>query len=142
NDFIVFHSLNSQNCIGICTDGAAAKTGRRSGVVTREREVAPDITASHCMLHRHSLVTKDMNEELHSVLNAVVKIVNFVKVNPINTRLLRILREEMRSGHEDILFHSEVRWLSKGIVVICLYELREELKEFLQQRGSQLSEHF
>ena len=143
NDFIVSHSLDWQNCIGICTDGATAMTGRRRGVVTRVHKVAPNITGTHCMLHRQALAIEDMNEELHSVLNYVVKIVDFVKANPLNTRLFRILCEEKGTGHENVLLHFEVRWLSKGRVVKRAYELRgrKKLKEFLQQRGSPLPEH-
>ena len=124
NDFIISHSLNWQHCIGICIDGAVAMTGRRSRVFYRGWEVVPNITATHCMLHRQALATKDTNEELQSVLNFVVKIVNFVKANPLNTRFFRILCEEMGEGHENVLLHSEVRWLSKGRVVKRVYELR------------------
>ena len=97
--------------------------------------------STHCMLYRQALATQDLNEELHSVLNYMVKIINFVKANHLNTHLFRILCEEMGPGHENVLLHSEVRWLSKGKVVKRVYELREELKEFLQQRDSPLSEH-
>ena len=41
----------------------------------------------------------------------------------------------MSSDHEVLLFHCAVRWLSKGNVVGRIFELREELKEFLQLKG-------
>ncbi|XP_064410162.1 SCAN domain-containing protein 3-like [Latimeria chalumnae] len=141
NDFITSNSLDWKKYVGICTDGAAAMTGKRSGVVARVREVAPNVTATHCILHRQALALKEMNEELHDVLNSVIKIVNFVKSNPFNSRLFSALCAEMGAGHEHVLFHSEVRWLSKGKVVKRVYELRDELKELLQHCGSPLAEH-
>ncbi len=43
-----------------CTDGAAAMTGHRSGVVTRIQAINPKIAATHCMLHRQALASKSM----------------------------------------------------------------------------------
>ena len=41
----------------------------------------------------------------------------------------------MSSDHDVLLFYCAVRWLSKGNVVARVFELREELKEFLQLKG-------
>ena len=55
-------------CVGVCTDGAAAMTGRLSGFSAKLKEVAPECEATHCMIHREMLASKKMSPELHTVL--------------------------------------------------------------------------
>lgn len=45
-------------CVGICTDGAAAMTGRLSGLTARIKEVAPECESTHCVIHREMLDLK------------------------------------------------------------------------------------
>uniref|UniRef100_A0A8D3DJ55 Uncharacterized protein n=1 Tax=Scophthalmus maximus TaxID=52904 RepID=A0A8D3DJ55_SCOMX len=45
-------------CVGICTDGAAAMTGRLSGLTTRIKEVAPECESTHCVIHREMLASR------------------------------------------------------------------------------------
>jgi hypothetical protein len=40
----------------------------------------------------------------------------------------------MNSEHETLLFHTEVRWLSKGNMLSRLYQLRKEVKLFLTNK--------
>ena len=40
---------------------------------------------------------------------------------------------EIRSEFEVLLYHSNVRWLSRGKVLNCISALREELAQFLQE---------
>ena len=46
--------------------------------------------------------------ELHEVLKAVVKCVNFIKVRPLNQRLLASLCAEMDADHKALLWQNEV----------------------------------
>ena len=47
----------------------------------------------------------------------------------------------MGSDHQNLLFHSEVRWLSRGEVLKRLYELRKEAELFLTDKKSDLSHY-
>jgi hypothetical protein len=57
-----------------------------------------------------------MSTELNSALSEVIKIVNHVKVNALNSRLLAALRDDMGADYKHILLHADVRWLSSGKV--------------------------
>ena len=37
----------------------------------------------------------------------------------------------MDADHTALLYHTQVRWLSKGNMLSCIFELREEVKLFL-----------
>ena len=48
----------------------------------------------------------------------------------------------MGSDHQNILFHLEVRWLSRGEVLKRLYEIWKEVELFLIDKKSDLSRYF
>jgi len=54
---------------------------------------------------------------------------------------LKALCDEMGSDEQNFLFHSEVRWLSRGEVLKRLYELRKEVELFLIDKKSDLSHY-
>jgi len=62
--------------------------------------------------------------ERNEVLSQSVKIINYVKNSALNTRLLTALCNEMDSDHQNLLFHSEVRWMSRDEVLKKCNELR------------------
>lgn len=143
NEYITGHGLLWERCIGICTDGAAAMTGRHSGVVARVKAVAPDVQGTHCIIHREVLASKRLSPELNEVLSTVVKMVNFIKANATNSRIFTALCDEMGAEHHHLLLHAEVRWLSRGKVVNRVYELRREIEAFLlQKKKDDLAVHF
>jgi hypothetical protein len=71
--------------------------------------------------------------DLKDVLDTTVKMVNFVKARPLNSRVFSAQCNDMGSDHVMLLQHTEVRWLSRGKVLTCIFKLRDELKvdEFL-----------
>ncbi len=135
-----------ENCCGVCTDGAPATMGSKSGFQKRVKEVAPSAKGVHCMIHRFALASKTLPDEPCKIQEAVVKCVNFVKAGDLNSRFFQSLCRDMDSKHEALLFYSKVRWLSKGSIVNRVSELRGgggELKLFLEMQGKDdLLSHF
>ena len=133
NDYIS-GKLNWSFCVGICTDGAAATTGRLSGFTTRVKEVASECESTHCLIHREMLASQKMSPELNNVLQDVMKIINHIKVHALNSRLFAQLCEEMDAEHTRLLSYTEVRWLPKGRSLARFFELQEPLQRFLLEK--------
>lgn len=123
--YLTEHDISWRTCVDVCTDGAAAMTGRHKGFVTRVKRRSSSTTSSHCILHRESLAAKELPATLQVVLEDAIKVVNFITSRSLQSRLLKVICDEMGSKHSALLFHTEVRWLSRGRVLNRLFELRE-----------------
>ena len=106
-----------------------------------KREV-PQCSFIHCMLHKQALAAKNLQPELHETLNLVIQVVNFVKSSPLNERILRKLCEDSEAEHDALLFHTEVRWLSRGKTLERVYSIYDQLCEFLDQKHFFKTEEF
>ena len=126
--------LNWKN-VGICTDDAPAMTGQLKGFVSVAQKQHPNIIQTHCFIRREALVAKTLGPELKSALDMVVKIVNYIMMRPLKCRQFAKLCECMEAHHSTLIQHTEIRWLSRGIVLSRFHELREELLTFCLQEN-------
>ena len=60
----------------------------------------------------------------------------------MNHRSFKVFCNAVGAGHNVLLYYTEVRWLSRGRVLTCTFELHKETKQFLRQRGCSIVEHF
>ena len=93
--FFEAHSIRWEHVIGVCTDGALAMLGCRSGFQTLVKEKSPDATGTYCTIHRQALMVKIMSDELKSVLNEVITAVNLIKANSLNSCYLLIYAKKL-----------------------------------------------
>ena len=123
--------LQWEDVCGVCTDGAPAMFGSRSGFQKKAKELAPEAKGTHCFIHRYAHASKTLPTALKNVLDWVVKIVNFIKAGNLNTCQFKQLSKDMNAMHETLLSHTAVRWLSKSNVLNRVYEMKEEIKIIL-----------
>jgi hypothetical protein len=140
DNFMTMHEINWGKCIDVCSDGAKAMIGKVNGTITRIKKVAQNCSSNHCILHRYALVTKRISITLKSVLDEAVKIVNFIKSRPFQSRIFKALCEDMGSLHTTLLLHTEVRWLSLGKILVRIFELRNELLAYFIDHKYELSD--
>ena len=135
--FIEGNNIPWDKLKGFCSDGAPAMAGKKRGLQKLLREKAPHCLWSHCLIHREQLASKSLSAELSSVLDKIVALVNFVKTSSLRARLFTSLCQEFNSEHVVLLYHTEVRWLSRGNVLHRVFELRHELQCFLSEQKAQ-----
>ena len=114
-----------------------SKLGRKSGAQAYVKAMSPKATFVYCFIHRFALCAKVMPSELLSCLNRIIKIVNFIKASALNTRLFARLCEDLGTDYKYLLYHTEVRWLSRGNMTRRVFELKEELLVFFREKNSE-----
>ena len=82
------------------------------------------------------LASKTLPLELKSVFNSVVKAVNFIRGRAVNSRLFKAFCDDLGKEHQYLLFHTEVRWLSRGTVLSRVAKLVIEVAVFLREHES------
>ena len=68
-------------CADICTDGAAAMTGRLSELTAPIKKVASESKSTHSVIHREMPASRKITPEFNSVLINVVKIITHIKAH-------------------------------------------------------------
>jgi hypothetical protein len=69
--------LNWKQCVGFCSDGARAMTGKHGGVATKIKLITENCTLIHCSIHREAFVVKRTPEQFKLILQETIKVVNF-----------------------------------------------------------------
>ncbi|KAK0137495.1 SCAN domain-containing protein 3 [Merluccius polli] len=125
-------SLSFEKCNLLVTDGAPAIVGRHRGLVSRLKELSPEMHGLHCLIHQSVLCAK-LSGELKGVMDRVMRIINFVRgTSSTQHRLFRqLVADSEDATHDDLLLHNDVRWLSKGKALDRFCALLGEVKAFL-----------
>uniref|UniRef100_A0AAV2MMX3 Transposase n=1 Tax=Knipowitschia caucasica TaxID=637954 RepID=A0AAV2MMX3_KNICA len=139
DSFFKEHDIEWTYCTHICTDGAAAMSGGVKGLLGQVKKVNTEIKWLHCIIHREALASKRVSPELSAVLDDAVKVINFIHSRPLNRRLFQTLCQESGTEHEQLLLHTDVRWLSRGKTLLRLYELHNEVYVFLKEHQHSLA---
>ena len=63
-----------------------------------------------------------------------MKTINLIRGRALNHRLFKSLCQDYGSEHSVLLFHTEVRWLSRGRALTRFFEFRKEVKIFSKKR--------
>ncbi|XP_066450060.1 SCAN domain-containing protein 3-like [Eleutherodactylus coqui] len=132
--FLKAYNISWEKVCGVCTDGAPAMLGCRSGFQRLVQNESPKAIGTHCMIHRQILATRTLPQDLQEVMKSIITCVNFVKSSALNSRVFCQLCNELDAPNNALLFHTEVRWLSRGKVLRRDFELRHELKTFFSQK--------
>ncbi|KAL2087322.1 hypothetical protein ACEWY4_018381 [Coilia grayii] len=125
---------------GITTDGAPSMVGRISGltrlVSDKVSECRGRVLKYHCILHQEQLCAKSIR--LQDVMKDVVGIINNIRSRALSHRQFKNLLDELDAQYGDVLYHQEVRWLSRGRVLRRFFDLREEIRVFQARKTSNI----
>uniref|UniRef100_A0A5S6QHL4 Dimer_Tnp_hAT domain-containing protein n=1 Tax=Trichuris muris TaxID=70415 RepID=A0A5S6QHL4_TRIMR len=137
--------LTFEKLSGLATDGAPAMVGCQKGLIafvkkelSRLSRDPSDLIICHCIIHQESLCVQSLR--LNNVMSTAVSCINFVKSRNFNSRQFKQLLNDLQSEYGDLVYHCEVRWLSRGNMLRRFYELRNEIKQFMEMKGKLVRE--
>uniref|UniRef100_A0A8C3IDC5 Uncharacterized protein n=1 Tax=Chrysemys picta bellii TaxID=8478 RepID=A0A8C3IDC5_CHRPI len=129
--------------VSLATDGAPSMCSENVGVVgllkTKLNSLnTPGIsfTNIHCILHQEALCSKSL--QMKEVMDVVVKTVNFIRARGLNHRQFTSFLASMDSEYGELLYHTQVRWLSRGNVLQHFFALREEIDSFVKTKNKEV----
>ncbi|XP_053221557.1 zinc finger BED domain-containing protein 5-like isoform X1 [Podarcis raffonei] len=143
-DFAMEINLPLHKLSSITTDEGAA-TGCIGGFIAQcqQDESFPKFVSYHCIIHQEALCAKVLR--FKHIMDVVKKIINSIRAVSSKHRLYKALLEDVDAEHNDLLLHTEGRWLSKGKVLARFLNLIEEIKEFFRSKDQyveQLDDRF
>ncbi|CAK1597490.1 unnamed protein product [Parnassius mnemosyne] len=137
--------LDISKLSGVATDGAPSMIGVNSGLVTllkkhlQEKNInAEDLMKFHCIIHQEALCSKKI--EFQNVIKVVVSTVNFIKSRGLNHRQFKQFLDDIESEYGDLLYYTEVRWLSRGLTLERFLNLLEKIGIFLAKKQRDVPE--
>ncbi|XP_050519731.1 general transcription factor II-I repeat domain-containing protein 2-like [Daktulosphaira vitifoliae] len=131
-------NLNWKNLCGLTTDGAPSMIGSKNGLVTKilhqmATQNLEQPLPVHCIIHQQALCCKVL--EMDHVMNVVRDIVNFIRSRGLNHRQFQAFLEEVGSEFSDVLYHNQIRWLSRAQVLSRFFNLLAEIEIFMTEKG-------
>ena len=79
--------------------------GARQGFTARVKQVNPNVQIIYCLLHRENLTAQYLSPALSAAMQEAIAVVN--------SRLFEQMCVDFKSEFQDLLFHFNVRWLSR-----------------------------
>jgi hypothetical protein len=80
--------------------------------------------------------------QLAEVLSTVVSMINYIKARPVKSRIFKQLCEAMSAEHTTLLFHTDIRLLSRDKALCHIVELQDQLLLFFEDEKPEYSKHF
>lgn len=122
---------------GMITDGAPAMVGERSGLSTlicnKVSEEGGNAIKLHCIIHAKHL-------KFDHVMKPVVKAINSIRSKALYHRQFKQFLLDIQAEYGDAVYHTDVRWLSRGSTLQRFFSLREEIGQFLAEKGQPMQE--
>jgi hypothetical protein len=77
---------------------------------------------------------------MNHVVDIVTKTANFIRASALNHREFVAFLEIVENEYGEIIYHTNVRWLSRGSVLKLLFDLLNEIKLFMEKKGRYIEE--
>ena len=93
----------------------------------------------HCIIHQQNLCGKEL--DFDHVMKVVVSTVNFIKSrSALHHRQFKQFLDEIEAEYGDLVFFTQVRWLSRGNTLQRFISLRYKIEIFLNEKDKRVPE--
>ncbi|XP_064081865.1 general transcription factor II-I repeat domain-containing protein 2A-like [Macrobrachium nipponense] len=135
--------LDLDKLVGISTDGAPAMIGKQNGLlqllIKHLGERKYELKQFHCIIHQQILCGKEL--DFDHVMKVVVSTVYFINSrSALHHRLYKQFLDEIEAEYGDLVFFTQVRWLSRGNTLKRFISLLDEIEIFLNEKNKMVPE--
>ena len=125
---------NPTKLCGVTTHSAPTMSVRINGFTTKFlTEVgAQNVVVSHCIIYQENLCTKVL--DFAEVMRNVVQCLNYIRAQGLNHQQFKVFLDELDSEYPDVMYFSIVHWLSGGATLKRFWNLRLEIKFFMESK--------
>ncbi|KAK0135368.1 General transcription factor II-I repeat domain-containing protein 2B [Merluccius polli] len=137
------YNVNLASMVGVTTDGAPAMVGSRAGAVSLLSEKVVNnggekLVRYHCIIHQEALAAQML--KMKHVMDIVVKTVNFLKSRGLIHCQFKAFLAQSEADFGNVIYFTAVRWLSRDATLKHFFNLRKEIKEFMESKGQYVTE--
>ncbi|XP_043259019.1 general transcription factor II-I repeat domain-containing protein 2-like [Colletes gigas] len=129
------NNLQWDKLVSVATGGAPAMARRHNGFVARLRIKLQNLAIPHEVIAiRHSVDPQNLCSKrvhLDDVMLLIVRTMNYIRYHGATHRDLIMFLEELDAEYGELPYHTEVHWISRGRILNRFFELREEIRVFM-----------
>ncbi|XP_016080618.1 PREDICTED: general transcription factor II-I repeat domain-containing protein 2B isoform X2 [Miniopterus natalensis] len=135
-------NIDWSKLVSVASTGTPAMVDANNGLVTKlKSKVAmvckgSDLKSVCCIIHPESLCAQKL--KMDHVMNVVVNSVNWICSRGLNHSEFTTLLYELDCQYGSLLYYTEIKWLSRGLVLKRFFESLEEIDSFMSSRGKPL----
>ncbi|XP_037599703.1 general transcription factor II-I repeat domain-containing protein 2B [Cebus imitator] len=135
-------SIDWSKLVSVASTGTPAMVDPNNGLVTKlKSRVATfckgaELKSICCIIHPESLCAQKL--KMNHVMDVVVNSVNWICSRGLNHSEFTTLLYELDSQYGSLLYYTEIKWLSRGLVLKRFFESLEEIDSFMSSRGKPL----
>ncbi|XP_006889845.1 PREDICTED: general transcription factor II-I repeat domain-containing protein 2-like [Elephantulus edwardii] len=133
-----FH-IDWSKLVSVASTGSPAMVNGQDGLVTKlKAKVATVCKGSAlksvcCIIHQETLCAQKL--KMDHVMDVVVDSVHWICSRGLNHRGFTTLLYELDSQYGSLLYHTDVKWLGRGLVLRKFFESLKEIDSFLLSKG-------
>ncbi|KAM9584366.1 general transcription factor II-I repeat domain-containing protein 2A isoform 2-T2 [Trichechus inunguis] len=132
-------NIDWSKLVSVASTGTPAMINVNDGLVTKlKSKVAMSCKGSNlksvcCIIHQESLCAQKL--KMDHVMDVVVNSVNWICSRGLNHREFTTLLYELDNQYGSLLYHTEIKWLSRGLVLKRFFESLKEIESFMLSKG-------
>ena len=129
-------NLPMNKLVSMCTDGASCMIEKNKGFVALLLEdKSRPILSFNCILHQQALCVQLCGKQFGEVMDVVTSMIKFLVARALNDLQFKTLIDEVENNYPGLLWHNNVRGLSRGKVLSRFAAGLSQIRTFLEMKS-------